>query len=114
VKTRKVPYLPPICMLLFACSPTASRGPTDAITFDTAKRLDDFVFLPRATAGRTDGWSLIATLVEDWRRSPLIQMKIAWRLRFTVPSPDASRRGSRDQCRLPSHRKSQHPLRRLE
>jgi len=34
-------------------------------------------FLPRATAGRTDGRSLIATLVEDWRRSPLIQMKIA-------------------------------------
>jgi hypothetical protein len=27
-------------------------------------------FLPRATAGRTDGWTLIATLVEDWRRSP--------------------------------------------
>jgi hypothetical protein len=62
----------------------ASRGPTDSITFDTAKRLDDFVFFPRATAGRTDGRSLLATLVEDWRRSPLIQMKIAWRLRFTV------------------------------
>jgi hypothetical protein len=44
VKTRYFPYLLPICMLLFACGPTASRGPTDAITFDTAKRLDDFVF----------------------------------------------------------------------
>lgn len=30
-------------MLLFACGPTASRGPSDAITFDAAKRLDDFV-----------------------------------------------------------------------
>jgi hypothetical protein len=44
VKTRAFPYLLPICMLLFACGPTVSRGPTDAIMFDTAKRLDDFVF----------------------------------------------------------------------
>jgi hypothetical protein len=51
----------------------ASRGPTNAITFDPGKRLDDFVFLPRATAGRTGGWSSIATLVEDWRRSLLVQ-----------------------------------------
>jgi hypothetical protein len=44
VKMRVFPYLLPFCMLLFACGPTASRGPTDAITFDTAKRLDDFDF----------------------------------------------------------------------
>jgi hypothetical protein len=31
-------------MLLFACGPTASRSPADVITFDTAKRLDDFDF----------------------------------------------------------------------
>jgi len=73
---------------LTACDSKASRGPTDAITFDTAKRLDDFVFLPRATAGRTDGRSLIATLVEDWRRSPLIQMKIANAVRL-LASPGA-------------------------
>jgi hypothetical protein len=36
----------PLCVLfLFACGPTtASRSPTDAITFDAAKRLDDFDF----------------------------------------------------------------------
>jgi hypothetical protein len=45
VKARVFPYLLPFCVLfLFACSPTASRSPADAITFDTAKRLDDFDF----------------------------------------------------------------------
>src|SRR5258707_2647728 len=38
-------YLLPFCALfLFACGPTASPGPADAITFDTAKRLDGFDF----------------------------------------------------------------------
>jgi hypothetical protein len=39
-KTR---YLLPFCVFfLFGCGPTASRSPTDVITFDTAKLLDDF------------------------------------------------------------------------
>jgi hypothetical protein len=73
VKACVLRYLPLCVFLLAACGPTASRGPVDAITFDTAKHLDDFAFLPLAMAGRTDGWSLLATLVEDWRRSPRIQ-----------------------------------------
>jgi hypothetical protein len=45
VRTPVFPYLLPLCVLfLFACGPTASRGPADAITFDPAKRLDDFDF----------------------------------------------------------------------
>jgi hypothetical protein len=45
VKTRAFPYLLPFCVFfLFGCGPTASRSPTDTITFDTAKQLDDFDF----------------------------------------------------------------------
>ena len=55
MRARYFPCLLPICMLLFACSPTASRGPTDAITFDTAKRLDDFVFFASGD-GRPHRW----------------------------------------------------------
>src|SRR6266850_2356669 len=40
VKARNFPYLLPICLLLFACGPTASRSSADAVTFDTAARLD--------------------------------------------------------------------------
>lgn len=58
MKTRYFPCLLPICMLLFACGPTASRGPTDAITFDTAKRLDDFVFFA-SSDGRLHRWLVI-------------------------------------------------------
>jgi hypothetical protein len=58
VKTRVVPYWLPFCMLLFACGPTASLGPTDAITFDTAKRLDDFVFFASGD-GRPHRWLVI-------------------------------------------------------
>jgi hypothetical protein len=45
-------------MLLFACGPTASRSPADAITFDTAKRLDDFDFAAAGT-GRPSKWLVI-------------------------------------------------------
>jgi len=45
-------------MLLFACCPTASRGPTDAIAFDTAKRLDDFVFFASGD-GRPHRWLVL-------------------------------------------------------
>ena len=55
MKTRHFPYLLPISMLLFACGPTASRGPTDAITFDSPKRLDDFVFFASGD-GRPHRW----------------------------------------------------------
>ena len=58
MKTRVFPYWLPICTLLFACGPTASRGPTDAITFDTEKRLDDFVFFASGD-GRPHRWSVI-------------------------------------------------------
>ena len=55
MRARYFPCLLPICMLLFACGPTASRGPIDVITFDTAKRLDDFVFFASGD-GRPHRW----------------------------------------------------------
>ena len=58
MKTRGFPYWLPFCVLLFACGPTASRGPTDAITFDTAKRLDDFAFFASGD-GRPHRWSVM-------------------------------------------------------
>ena len=58
MKTRVFPYMLPLCVLLFACGPTASRGPTDAITFDTAKRLDDFDFAS-SDGGRLGEWFVI-------------------------------------------------------
>ncbi len=59
MKTRVFPYLLPFCVFfLFGCGPTASRGPTDAITFDTAKRLDDFDFAS-SDGGRLGEWFVI-------------------------------------------------------
>ena len=58
MKTRVFPYMLPFCVLLFACGPTASSGPTDAITFDTAKRLDDFDFAS-SDGGRLGEWFVI-------------------------------------------------------
>ena len=55
MKTRAFPWLLPVCMLLFACGPTVSRGPADAITFDAAKRLDDFDFAASGD-GRPGKW----------------------------------------------------------
>jgi hypothetical protein len=43
---------------LTACDSTASRSPADAITFDTAKRLDDFDFA-RSGDGGTGEWLVI-------------------------------------------------------
>jgi hypothetical protein len=55
VKTPVFPYLLPLCALLvclFARGPTtASRSPADAITFDPAKRLDDFDFAASGDGG---------------------------------------------------------------
>ena len=52
------PCLLPICMLLFACGPTASRSAADSVTFDTAARLDDFDFAA-SRDGRPSKWSVI-------------------------------------------------------
>ena len=55
MKARVLPYLLPLCVwLLTACDSTTSRSPADAITFDTAKRLDDFDFASSGdgTAGK--------------------------------------------------------------
>jgi hypothetical protein len=59
MKTRVFPSLPPFCVFfLFGCGPTASRSPADVITFDTAKRLDDFDFA--ASGARRPGeWLVI-------------------------------------------------------
>ena len=58
MKTRYFPCLLPICMLLFACGPTASRPSADAVTFDTAERLDDFDFGASGNGG-PGKWSII-------------------------------------------------------
>jgi hypothetical protein len=58
VKARALPYLPLCVFILTACGPAASRGPADAITFDTAKRLDDFDFAAAGT-GRPGKWLVI-------------------------------------------------------
>ena len=59
MKTRAFPYLLPFCVLfLFGCGPTASRSPTDAITFGTEKRLDDFDFAASGD-GRPSKWLVI-------------------------------------------------------
>jgi hypothetical protein len=55
MKARGFPYLLPVCMLLFACGPTASRGPADIILFDAANRLDDFDFAA-SDEGRPSKW----------------------------------------------------------
>jgi hypothetical protein len=59
VKSRALPHLLPLCVLfLTACGATASRSPADAITFDTAKRLDDFDFASSGDGG-TGEWLVI-------------------------------------------------------
>jgi hypothetical protein len=59
VKARILQYLPGLCMFfLTACDSTASRSPPDAITFDIAKRLDDFDFASSGD-GSTGEWLVI-------------------------------------------------------
>jgi hypothetical protein len=59
VKKRAFPYLLLFCVFsLFACGPTESRGPADAITFDTAQRLGDFDFVASGD-GRPGEWAVI-------------------------------------------------------
>jgi hypothetical protein len=59
VKARVFPYLLPFCVFfLFACGPTASRGPAVTIAFDTARQLDDFDFAA-SNARRPREWLVI-------------------------------------------------------
>ena len=59
MKARVFPYLLPLCVFfLTACGPTASRSPTDVVTFDTAKRLDDLDFASSGDGG-TGEWLVI-------------------------------------------------------
>jgi hypothetical protein len=58
VKARVSRYVPLCVLILAACGPATSHSPADTITFDAAKRLDDFEF---ATAGdgRPGEWMII-------------------------------------------------------
>jgi hypothetical protein len=58
VKTRHFSCLLPICMLVFACGPTASRSSADAVVFDAGARLVDFDFCA-SRDGRPSKWSII-------------------------------------------------------
>src|SRR5882672_7496780 len=59
VKTRVFPCLLPFCVVfVFACGPTASPSPADAIPFDTATRLDDFDFAASGD-GRPGEWLVV-------------------------------------------------------
>jgi hypothetical protein len=53
------PYLLLLCVFfLTACDTRASRGPVEAITFDAAKRLDDFEFAASGN-GKRGEWSIV-------------------------------------------------------
>lgn len=58
MRMRYFPCLLPICMVLFACGPTASRTSADTVTFDTAERLADFDFGASGDGGPPK-WSII-------------------------------------------------------
>lgn len=58
MRTGYSPCLLPICMLLLACGPTASRPSSDTVTFDTADRLADFDFGASGDGGPPK-WSII-------------------------------------------------------
>jgi hypothetical protein len=58
VKVRAFLHLPLFVLLLAACGPMASRSPSDAITFDSSKGLEDFEFAA-AGEGRPGEWSII-------------------------------------------------------
>ncbi|WP_369721256.1 hypothetical protein AB8Z38_30050 [Bradyrhizobium sp. LLZ17] len=58
MRARYFAYLLPLCVVLFACGPMASRSSAHAVTFDTAERLADFHF---GASGNGDPpkWSII-------------------------------------------------------
>jgi hypothetical protein len=51
VKLRALPYLSLCVFFLIACDAPASRAPVDAVTFDSAKRLNDFDFAASGDGG---------------------------------------------------------------
>jgi hypothetical protein len=58
VKLRALPYLSLCVFFLIACDAPASRAPADAVTFDTAKRLNDFDFSASGD-GRPGKWLVV-------------------------------------------------------
>jgi hypothetical protein len=58
VTARALPYLSLCLVFLAACDPAASRSPVEDITFDSAKRLDDFEFAA-SDNGKPDEWLII-------------------------------------------------------
>jgi hypothetical protein len=58
MKERHFLYLLPLCMLLFACEPTASRNSADAVIFDTAGHPYEFDFVASGDGGPSK-WSVI-------------------------------------------------------
>ena len=58
VKLRALPYLSLCVFILIACDAPASRAPVDAVTFDSAKRLDDFDFLASGD-GKPGEWLVV-------------------------------------------------------
>lgn len=58
MRTGYSPCLLPICKLLLACGPTASRPSADAVAFDTAERPADFDF-SASSDGASGKWSVI-------------------------------------------------------
>jgi hypothetical protein len=56
VKARALPSLPLCLFFLAACNPAASRSPADTITFDTAKRLDNFEFATSGNGKPREWW----------------------------------------------------------
>jgi hypothetical protein len=58
MKLRALPYLSLCVFFLIACDAPASRAPADAVTFDSAKRLNDFDFAASGDA-RPVEWLVI-------------------------------------------------------
>jgi hypothetical protein len=89
MKARVFPYLLPLCVLfLLACGPTASRGPTDAIAFDTAQRLGDFDFVASGD-GRPGEWAVIAN--DAGRGLAQIDTELADRFPLAIYRPFSGR-----------------------
>ncbi|HTF77412.1 MAG TPA: hypothetical protein VK620_24385 [Bradyrhizobium sp.] len=89
MKMRVFPYLLPFCVVfVFACGPTASPSPADAIPFDTATRLEDLDFAASGD-GRPGEWLVIDN--DAGRGLAQIDTEpVENRLPFAIPSLDAT------------------------
>jgi hypothetical protein len=89
MKARAFPYLPLCVFFLTACDPAASRSPADDITFDAAKRLDDFDFAASGN-GKPDEWLIIDN---DAGRAlaPIVTQADENRLLFAIYRPFSGR-----------------------